>query len=285
MKIGLLTDSNKMANMALMKISTFHKNKGDEVEWVNYFFDYDIVYISKIFKESVINTCINSKIIKIGGTGSNDISVKLPKEIDDCQLDYALYPNIDYSLFLSHTGCVRKCPFCVIFEKEGKMKSLDTITNFNPKGKWVQVLDNNFFANPKWERSVEVLFKNNQPVNLNGVDVRIITEEHCAALNSLKHKKQIHIAWDDISEKTLEKIKFMVKFVKSYKIMCYVLIGFSTTFKEDDYRVRALDDLGITPFVMPFNKKDNYQKRYATFVNKRWIYKACNRDFNQYLRQ
>ena len=50
MKIGLVDiDSHNFPNIALMKISQYHKDKGDSIEWVNYLKKYDIVYKSKVF--------------------------------------------------------------------------------------------------------------------------------------------------------------------------------------------------------------------------------------------
>ena len=74
MKIGLLDlDSHNFPNLALMKISSFHKNKGDEVEMFFGLNQYDKVYISKVFTfsrdyEEVI---MANEIIK-GGTGYGD---------------------------------------------------------------------------------------------------------------------------------------------------------------------------------------------------------------------
>ena len=50
-KIGLIdVDGENYPNLALMKISTYHKLKGDTVEWYSVFSgEYDIVYMSKIF--------------------------------------------------------------------------------------------------------------------------------------------------------------------------------------------------------------------------------------------
>jgi len=42
MKIGLIdVDGHHFPNLALMKISAYHKRQGDTVEWVNYFYRYD----------------------------------------------------------------------------------------------------------------------------------------------------------------------------------------------------------------------------------------------------
>ena len=51
MKIGLIdVDGHNFPNLALMRISAYHKAKGDQVKWWwTDMFHYDIVYMSKIF--------------------------------------------------------------------------------------------------------------------------------------------------------------------------------------------------------------------------------------------
>ena len=52
MKIGLIdVDSKGFPNLPLMKISAWHKSKGDSVEWYQPMFSghMDIVYMSKVF--------------------------------------------------------------------------------------------------------------------------------------------------------------------------------------------------------------------------------------------
>ena len=50
MKIGLIdVDSHHYPNLALMKISAYHKSRGDSVEWWWGFGQYDRVYMSKVF--------------------------------------------------------------------------------------------------------------------------------------------------------------------------------------------------------------------------------------------
>lgn len=51
------------------------------------------------------------------------------------------------------------------------------------------------------------------------------------------------------------QIKHMTKYIKAYKHMCYMLVGFNTTFEEDMYRYKVLDSLNIRPYVMVYNQK------------------------------
>ena len=50
MNIGLHdSDATGFPNLALMKLSAWHKAQGDHVEWWNPLFPYDRVYSSKVF--------------------------------------------------------------------------------------------------------------------------------------------------------------------------------------------------------------------------------------------
>ncbi len=271
--IGLVDVDSKMPNLALMKISAWHKKQEDLVKWYDPLFDNpDLIYASKIFNFTPDwGYFPNCKIIK-GGTGY-DIKKKLPKEIESQHPDYSIYPNCDYSIQFFSRGCVRKCPFCLVPQKEGKIYSVKPM-QLNHKGKRIEVFDNNFFANPNWKEAIELIQKWKQPVNLHGVDARILTEAHAEALNSIKHSKQIHIAWDNPKYDLLPKLKEITKFIKPYKLMCYVLIGFNSSKKEDLYRVNKIDELGISPFVMPFDKSNKYQNKFARWCNHKGVFKT-----------
>ncbi|GMQ59788.1 hypothetical protein AN1V17_41880 [Vallitalea sediminicola] len=276
MRIGIVDVDSKMVNIALMKISAFHKKIGDHVEWYHPILSgkLDRVYVSKIFNFSDDDLYLptNCEIIK-GGTGY-DITSKLPEEIEnEIDIDYTIYPKCDYSMQFFSRGCIRNCPFCVVRQKEGYIYPVKPM-ELNPKGKHIEVLDNNFFANPNWREAAEQLLKLKQPVNFHGIDARIMTQEHAYYLNKIKRYKQIHIAWDDPRENLLPKLKDIIKYIKPYKIMCYVLIGFWSTPEEDFYRVTKLNELGISPFVMPYDKANRYQKNFARWVNHKAVFKS-----------
>ena len=278
MKIGLIDIDGKMPILPLMKIKTFYREQAD---WLKGFESYDKVYISKLFNFSKdFPYVINSKEIIKGGTGY-DIKIKLPDEIEKCQPDYSIYPNCDYSIQFFSRGCIRNCPFCVVREKEGNICPVEPM-NLNPNGKHIEVFDNNFFANPNWKEAINTLIDYKQKVNFHGVDVRIMTEEQAYWLNQLKHHKQIHIAWDNPKDNIIPRIQEMIKYIKPYKIMCYVLIGYWSTHEEDIYRIEKLKELKIDPYVMPFDKNDIRQKRLARWVNNKIIFKKCNK-FEDYI--
>jgi hypothetical protein len=288
MKIGLVDiDSHNYPNLPLMKISAYHKSVGDHVEFVT-IGKYDKIYFSKIFDFTPEFT-INSSFIEcndiIGGGTGYDIYKKLPNEIENISPDYSIYPvkivrvgkkikkYYNFSIQLFSRGCIRKCPFCVVNRKEGLIRSVIPM-NLNPKGEFIEVLDNNFFANKEWHSAIDYLIDKKQPVNFHGVDIRIMNEEQAFWLNKLKHIKQIHIAWDLPDMDLTEKLTEVIKYIKPYKLMCYVLIGYDSTTEQDLFRVMRLRELGIDPFIMAFNKSDKYQKNFARWVNHKAIFKS-----------
>jgi len=282
MNIGLIDiDSHNFPNFALMRASAYYKTRGNQVEWANIFSRYDKVMASKVFTftPDFNYLTLNADCIEKGGTGYN-IASRLPEEIENSRLmDYSIYPQYPFSIQFFSRGCIRKCPFCLVREKEGYIQSVEPV-DLNPMGKWIEVLDNNFFANPEWKDAVNYLLKAKQPIKLHGVDVRIMDEEQAYWLNKLKMKQNIHIAWDLPQIDLTDRLKDMVKYVKPYKITCYVLIGFNSTIEQDLFRLNTLRKFGITPFVIPFRDYENervptqYERDLARWANKMWLFKS-----------
>lgn len=276
MKVRLWTDA-KMANIALMKIARYHRGLGDDVAFHDPLFDQDadLLYCSKLFQFTPDYEYSGKARVMTGGTGY-DISSTLPEEIDRLDPDYSIYSDCDYSMQFFSRGCIRKCPFCVVREKEGYIHPV-TPMNLNPRGKRIHVLDNNFFANPEWREAGKTLKSYGQLVDFSsGIDIRLFNEEQARFLNELKLFKQIHIAWDNPRQRIDKKIQQAIKYIKPYKLMCYVLIGYWSTPEEDLYRVERLRELGVDPFVMPFDKSDTYQRRFARWVNHKATFKSCS---------
>ncbi len=264
--IGIITDS-LIANIPLMKIAKYYKN----VKWYMPLMhdQFNKIYYSKIFNYT--NKIDREDEMIIGGTGY-DLKTVLPNDIEKCQPDYSIYPDCDYSFQYFSRGCIRQCKFCVVPEKEGYIYPVKPM-NLNPQGKYIRILDNNFFANPEWKSAIKYLRDISQPVLFDsGLDVRIFTDEQGKVLQQIKIYKMLHIAWDNPKQDLTNKIKLMLKYIKAYKIMCYVLIGFDSTHEENYYRVMKLKEIGIKSFVIPYNKKDKYQRRFARWVNHKAIF-------------
>ena len=167
MKVGLIQVDGKLPNIALMKLSKFHKDRGDEVTLVDLStIEVDKWYGSKIF---------------MGGTGYQ-IDSKLPKEIDELEPDYTLY-NKDYSIGFTSRGCIRNCGFCIVREKEGSFHDADMSFIKHTK---VILLDNNFLASPKCKEKLKHFIDNNIKVSFNqGLDIRLITDEIASLLSKV----------------------------------------------------------------------------------------------------
>lgn len=288
MKIGLTdVDGHNYPNLALMKISAWHKAHGDIVEWAMPMFgDYDRVYQSKIFTFTPDEqTNWNCEVIK-GGTGY-DIRSRLPEKMEkSTAMDYSIYPQYEFSIQFFSRGCIRHCPFCLVHDKEGLIHPVEPL-QLNPNGKHIEVLDNNFFANPEWKFAVDFLLATKQKVNLHGVDIRIMNEEQAFWLNKLPLHKNVHIAWDLPQIDLTDKLREVIRYIKPWKLMCYVLVGFNSTIEQDMYRIERLRELGIKPYVMPYRDFENktqpsqYAKDLAQYVNKPMIFKSCKfQDFS-----
>lgn len=285
MKIGLVdVDGHNFPNFALMKISAWHKSHGNEVHWYNPMFTghCDRVYMSKVFTfSSDYEFHVDADEIIRGGTGY-DIKSVLPQEIEDSTLmDYSIYPQYPFSVVFFSRGCIRDCPFCLVREKEGYIKPV-TPVDLNPNGKWIEVLDNNFFANPNWHEAVEWIMRSKQKVKLHGVDIRIMNEEQAAALKMMKHYRQPHIAWDLPKLDLQPQLETFARHVRSSSITCYVLIGFNSTIEQDLHRVRVLKKMRFTPFVQAYRDFENKRQRtwyevdFARWANNRFFLNSCD---------
>ena len=287
MKIALLDVDSKIPNLALMKISAYHKERGDKVSWYDELWrdDYDEVYASAIFNFSD-KSMLDPNRMKIGGTGW-DISLKLQEEMDVCVPDYSIY-RYPHNIGFTMRGCRFRCKFCVVPQKEGKPYEENTIEEIwtQRDSDFVVLLDNDFFGNPMWKDRIEEMKEYNLRVNFSqGLNIRLITEEQAEALASVRFwnlkgtKRQVHFAWDQFGKGTERLIDQGMKRVTDAGITpaqmaFYVLIGFNTTPEEDLYRVEKLRDYGCDPYAMPYNKSDPYQKKFTRWVNRKAIFKT-----------
>jgi len=293
-RVGLLNvDSVKIPNLALLKISAWHRNRGDTVEILNDKLWYDLVYASKVFTFSD-GSEINAERMITGGTGI-DPSSRLPTNIEACNPgpeDYELF-GYPHSIGFTSRGCRNRCKFCVVPEAEParrdrKVYSVRTIGQIwvNRDSRLIVLLDSDFFGQETdhWKARIdEIVDLDLLPCFSQGINIRLITEDQAAALARLKFrnlkgtKKQIHFAWDRIKDEKAVLCgidRCLAAGLKPNQMAFYVLVGFDTTPEEDMYRVVTLRDLGCDPFVMPWNKSDPYQRKFARWVNHKAIFKT-----------
>jgi len=265
-----------------MKLSAWHKQKGDKTELYNPLFvkTYDRVYISKIFTKFNINECYIPENFYLAGGSGFDLERKLPDEIEHIRPDYSLY-NLDYSLGFTTRGCIRNCGFCIVRQKEGYIREHAEVEEFlNPQSNVIVLLDNNFLALPSHIKKLQKYIKKGWKMDFNqGLDIRLINKENAELLAKVKHLKQIHFAWDLMNYEKQVKEGLRILFqagIKPYRIMVYILCNYDTTLEEDLYRFKELESLGVDPFVMIYGKGNKEIRKFARWANKKWICKACS---------
>jgi hypothetical protein len=279
-KVGLAQVDGKWPNLALMKLSAWHKARGDQVEWFSPLFGrYDLVYASKTFRFTPDSSYLPRDAI-LGGTGY-DLVTSLPPKIESCFPDYSIYPEWDTAIGFTTRGCIRHCPFCVVPVKEGAIRVTGDIHSFWSGQKRIILLDNNLTAAPMdhFRLILNQLIESKAEVDINqGLDIRLLTEDHAALLAQVHPGKSghIHFAWDNPADEIAVRrgIGILAKHLPLRRIIFYVLIGFNTTPEEDLCRVEILRLLGVDPFVMPYDKRDLYQRQFARWVNHKAIFKT-----------
>ena len=199
MVIGLIAVDSKYPNLALMKLSTYHKAKGDLVEWYTPFQHYDVVYMAKVFTftPDYYQVIANADKVEKGGTGYN-VHKTLPLEIDRLQPDYSIYniaPDLAYG-FLTR-GCPNKCKWCVVPQKEGEIRPYMDIEEI-AKGKRKAILmDNNVIASDYGLQQIEQIVKMGLRVDFNqALDARLVTDEIAALLAKVHWIRYVRFGCD-----------------------------------------------------------------------------------------
>ena len=156
MKIGLVSvDGHNFPNLALMKLSAWHKQQGDIVEWASPILDdYDRVYMSKVFTFTPDCLDIYHCDVVRGGTGYKDYDTVLPDNVEHICPDYSLYGNTTTAYGFLTRGCVNKCPWCVVPNKEGYIRPNADIDEFIDNRKEAVLLDNNVLASRRLQPRV-----------------------------------------------------------------------------------------------------------------------------------
>jgi len=275
MQVGLVDIDGKMPNLVLMKLSAWHKLQGDDVELTTPVFApiYDRVYASQVFTWSLTPSMEG---VQIGGTGV-DLKTTLPDDVEAMCPDYSLY-KMDYSMGFLTRGCIRKCPFCFVPEKEGKIRPAADIEDFLRHKKAV-LLDNNVLAHEHGIRQIEKIAGLGIRVDFNqGLDARLIDVGIAKLLNRVKWDRYIRIACDSVSmmaavEKAVNKLRSAGY---GREIFCYMLVK---DVDEAHDRAEFLRGLNVTPFAQPYRDPNGAEpprraKDFARWVNHRAIFKT-----------
>lgn len=260
-RICLIQLDGKMPNLALMKLSAWHRARGDDITLIDMSgLKFDRVYASKVFA---------------GGTGI-DLKSELPDEIEAVAPDYDRFKT-DFSIGFSSRGCIRDCGFCIVREKEGYIREAGM--NWIKHSKII-LLDNNFLASPEWREKLQYFIDNKIKTNFNqGLDLRLIDKEKAKMLSKVLYydrkfkSRYIYFAWDNIEDELVirEKLKLLLKYIPNRHVMVYILCGYNTNEEEDLHRYHVLwGEFGVLPYVQIYNNVPNPRLHlFAKWINKR----------------
>tara|TARA_R110001583_G_scaffold126974_2_gene278581 strand:- start:449 stop:1432 length:984 start_codon:yes stop_codon:yes gene_type:complete len=292
MKIRLTHLDGKIPNLALMKLSHWHKSRDDEVYFTKrsrkdmFEPEYDRVYGSSIFtfsEKKQKRFLIDFPKAIVGGTGfDNGITIeRLINQPVYEKYDYDIYPDFEHSIGFSQRGCRLKCKFCVVSKKEGvnvHSNWIDEIYRGEPYPKNLLLLDNDFFGQPDWKKKAKQIIDGGYKVSFNqGINIRLIDDQAAETLPEIKYydpkfkARRLYTAWDNLGDEKIF-LKGAEKLAKNgipmNHLMVYMLIGFKKNETWDDifYRFKMLVDLGCLPYPMVYNNKDRQLKKFQRWV-------------------
>lgn len=206
MQIGLIdVDSHNWPNLCLMKLSAWHKARGDHVEWWRPEGRYDLVYKSKVFtdlysKDTAVIT--NAEQVIAGGTGYG-LENRLPEAVEHS------FPNAQHlsavfrhriRLFKPRLSAKLRILYC---QQEGGPPlcgrwriSRSSGAASGKSNCWTP----NLLACPDHARLLEQLAASRAWVDFTqGLDIRLVTPDNTALLNRVR-TKAVHFAWDNPHE-------------------------------------------------------------------------------------
>jgi hypothetical protein len=286
LKVLLFQLDGKMPNLALMRITAHHRERGDDVELrVAGNFPAverqlgescpDKVYASSIFSwtrdlAARLQETYPGAIVGGSGWDTRENITQLWKVgITTKATDYSLYPNYPHSIGFTQRGCRMneiKCSFCSVPWREGKNRAEASVIDIwrgDPWPKNLLLLDNDTFGNPNWKQEIEAIRDGGFKVCWNqGINARLLTrDEFCEAIASVDYRddqfkiKRLYTAWDNIGdEKALfSGLERLTRYgVKPDNIMVYMLIGHEESAENRELRRKKLRDFGVRPYPMPY---------------------------------
>jgi hypothetical protein len=261
MKISLLTDAPKH-NLALMKLSAWHKANGDDVLLNAPIFPADYTYASVLFERNATGFIAD----EYGGPAF--AGSVLPAEVETMKPDYDLFET-GYSLGYTFRPCFNTCHFCKVPKMDHPDTRHHSIWEFHDsRFGTICLLNNNAFQDPQWKETFEEIWDAGLSVkDENGYDLRLIDDEKAAALKRTRFVGKLHFAWDRMQDEAL--ILNGLEMLRKHKISgagVYVLIGYNTALEDDIYRCQKIIEHKQNPYIMPY-KRTKQNRAFKRFID------------------
>lgn len=298
----LLDGKSNFPNLALMKISSYYKQKGEQVELLRSYSEHwlaETVYVSKVFDSTKVplwNIRTRSGVAYIGGTGWGEELSDLPSDIEHSAPDYNLYDDYieeriragdnpkkydnytKYSIGFTTRGCFRKCDFCVNKKYNRAFKASDPDEFVDPEKKRIILLDDNFLAYHDWWRLLDKIESYGKPFQFNqGLDIRLLTNRSAIRFADAKTFGDIIFAFDSMKDAELidKKLQLWRQF-SNKPTKLYVLSGFESNDEKDIesvfQRIEIIAKHRCIPYLMRHENYNDSQFRDLYVQLARW----CN---------
>lgn len=273
-------------NLVLMKLSSYHKARGNQVLLNSPLFGFDRAYASCVFTWHAKRAQGLPLGIDIGGPGLN-LKSELPAEIEHIMPDYDLYPNIDFSMGFTSRGCIRQCPWCIVPRKEGFIRPWASIDEFwDRRHRKIKILDNNFLAQAAPHIILQRLVDEQVEVDFNqGLDIRLVDERIAFYLSQVK-AKTLRFSFDDIAyeQELRQAVKLLLENgIRIRKLSFYVLFGF----QSDDHiieRMKLLGELNVDVYPMAYRGPDGKEPRRQVIYHENILWHGPYRNKLKFLR-
>ena len=293
---------HRFPNLCSMKLSAYHKSKGDEVvlktDYEN-LAEFDKVYISKVFTKTYVpEEVLIMSNVEYGGTGFfYDKAPPLPSEIEHIKPDYHLYDEwveeaickgvkrseftyyLDYSIGYLTRKCFRGCYYCVNRNYRG-VEIASPLSEFMDESRpKLCFLDDNFFGCPKWRELIQPVIESKKRFQFKqGLDERLLNTEKILEISKWKYDGEVIFAFDNIEDKDLivSKLELIRQTVPDWnrELKFYVFCGCDRHDKYDDEfwrndiinlfdRIDILSRYGAKPYIMRFEKA--YESEFSSF--------------------
>ena len=239
-------------------------------EW----FDADKIFVSCIFTKNKSLCAMWEGIADIGGTGY-DLLKKLPDEIE------AQKPKINWGF--TTRGCVRKCSFCFVPQKEGLTHPVGDIYDiWDGISRDITLMDNNILSAPKHFKLIcSQIRKEKLRVDFNqGLDIRLLTDDQIDDLHTIRHKAY-RFAWDTDDMSLAKKFKIVRK--RLGQCMNYIIAGYpNDNFEQVLEKANILKEQGHRVYIMR-HENHYHDQRYIQLA--RWANQPaqfCKKTFEDF---